>query len=70
MIAEKLLFLNMATYYQQKMGYKVSWIQVIFKEKFGVWPNELLKQKTPIESTDEFIEWVKKYQSRSSYLSS
>ena len=45
MIDEKLLFLNMATYYQQKMGYKVSWIQVIFKEKFGVWPNELLKQK-------------------------
>ena len=65
MIDEKLLFLNMATYYQQKMGYKASWIQVVFKEKFGVWPNELLKQKTPIESTDEFIEWVKKYQSRS-----
>lgn len=65
MIDEKLLFLNMATYYQQKMGYKVSWIQVVFKEKFGVWPNELLKQKTPIESTDEFIEWIKKYQSRS-----
>lgn len=62
MINEKLIFLNMATYYQQKMGYKASWIYVIFKEKFGVWPNELLKQKTPAKPDNEFIQWIEEYQ--------
>lgn len=59
MLDEKITFLNMATSYQVQMGYKESWIYVIFKKKFGDWPNALFKEKTPIEPSLEFVEWVK-----------
>ena len=49
----------MAVFYQVQQKYKVSWVQVMFKNKFGDWPNDLLKQAKPIESTQEFIDWVK-----------
>jgi hypothetical protein len=41
------------------MGYKEGWIYVVFKKKFGDWPNDLFKKKTPIEPSLEFVEWVK-----------
>lgn len=56
---EKLIFLNMATSHQKLMGYKESWIYVVFKKKFGTWPNDLFKEKTPIEPSLEFLDWVK-----------
>jgi hypothetical protein len=59
MLDEKILFLNMATFYQVQMGYKEGWIYVVFKKKFGDWPNELFKKKTPVEPSLDFLEWVK-----------
>jgi len=56
---ERLIFLNMATSHQKQMGYKESWIYVVFKKKFGIWPNDLFKEKTPIEPNSDFLEWVK-----------
>jgi hypothetical protein len=56
---EKLIFLNMATFHQEQMGYKEGWIYVVFKKKFGTWPNDLFKEKTPIEPSPEFLDWVK-----------
>jgi hypothetical protein len=41
------------------MGYKESWILVVFKKKFGDWPNDLLKKTTPIEPSPEFLDWIK-----------
>jgi hypothetical protein len=65
MINEKIIFLNMATFYQAQMGYKESWIYVVFKEKFGDWPNDFFKKKTPIEPSLEFLEWVKNQRAES-----
>lgn len=59
MLDEKLVFLNMATSHQKMMGYKESWIYVVFKKKFGTWPNDLFKEKTPIEPSLDFLDWVK-----------
>ncbi len=59
MIDEKLIFLNMATSHQQRMGYKEGWIYVVFKKKFGTWPNDLFKEKTPVEPSPEFLNWIK-----------
>lgn len=58
MTDDKRVFINMATAYQGRMGYKESWIYVVFKKKFGAWPDDLFKQKTPLEPSAEFIEWV------------
>jgi hypothetical protein len=33
-------------------------VYVVFKKKFGVWPNDLFKQKTPIAPSKDFLEWV------------
>ncbi len=65
MLDEKIIFLNMATFYQVQMGYKESWIYVVFKKRFGDWPNDLLKEKTPVEPSLEFLEWVKNQRSES-----
>lgn len=59
MLDDKTIFLNMATSYQVQMGYKESWIYVVFKKKFGDWPNDLFKKRTPIEPSSEFLDWIK-----------
>lgn len=59
MLDEKLIFLNMATFHQKLMGYKEGWIYVVFKKRFGTWPNDLFKEKTPIEPSLDFLDWVK-----------
>lgn len=65
MLDEKIIFLNMATFYQVQMGYKESWIYVVFKKRFDAWPNDLFKKKTPVQPSLEFLEWVKNQRAES-----
>lgn len=55
---EKITFLNMATSLQASRGYKEGWIYAVFKLRFGEWPNDLFKQRTPAEPTPEFLAWI------------
>jgi len=65
MLDDKVAFINMATSYQVSMGYKESWIYVVFKKRYDVWPGDAFKQRAPIEPSREFLDWIKAQQKES-----
>ena len=65
MLEDKVAFINMATSYQVSMGYKESWIYVVFKNRYGAWPGVLFKQRVPSDPSSEFLEWIKAQQEES-----
>lgn len=58
---EKKVFIDMASSYQKRRGFKRSWIYVIYKKRFGTWPGALFKQKVDLEPNQNFLDWVKNH---------
>jgi hypothetical protein len=54
----QLEFVQQARWYATHYGYKQSWVYVVFRKKYGVWPNDLFKAGTPQVASDEFRQWV------------
>lgn len=57
----ELEFVQQARFFADYRGYKPSWVYVVFKERYGRWPEKLLKEGEPMQFTDEFLEWVFAY---------
>jgi transcriptional regulator with XRE-family HTH domain len=60
--SEQQIFMDMACAHQIASGYKPSWCYVIFRHRFGVFPNNIFKKRSPQEPSPEFMQWVKNYQ--------
>jgi len=54
-------FIQQARWFAGRRGYKASWAYVVFKERYGTWPGDLLKEGDPQEASPEFVEWVLEY---------
>jgi len=54
-------FIQQARWFADSRGYKASWPYVVFKERYGAWPGDLLKEGDPQEPSPEFVEWVEGY---------
>lgn len=51
-------FVQQARWLAKSKGYKSSWVWVVFRQKYGKWPDDLLKEGEPQEASQEFIDWV------------
>jgi hypothetical protein len=55
---EREIFYAMLAHYSRSRGYKAGWPAVNFQERYGYFPNALLRRLTPIPPDQETMVWI------------
>lgn len=54
----ELEFVQQARWFVEHRGYKSSWVYVVFRTRYGKWPDGLLKQGEPMPPSLEFFDFL------------
>lgn len=57
----ELEFMQQARWLAEQRRYKPAWVCVVFRQRYGKWPGESLKESGPMPASEAFLAWLSGY---------